>query len=172
MGHRAIIGTTLPPDGKIKSYYSHWGALNAHDCKEEDKPLPPEPDNPNDFKIFQNTFEFGKSIDYLEIEAVWLDKRCYLPISTLRKGGKGMLIKCDTGFIFNYYDDILTDLSCFVDKLVFLPDAEKEELTVNYILGKLPYDNNLVPDFSPSGYKVKYKDTKNLLLQLQEKVKL
>jgi len=81
MASNALIGKTITKGknkGKIKVYYSHWGEANAHTAG-ENKPQPPEQDL--DFEqIVKDKKEFGKIIDYVFCEAVWLDGECFRPI--------------------------------------------------------------------------------------------
>jgi len=178
MASNALIGKTITKGknkGKIKVYYSHWGEANAHTAG-ENKPQPPEQDL--DFEqIVKDKKEFGKIIDYVFCEAVWLDGECFRPIyihssryMMSRKGkwkreGQGILLRARTGNELRKWLDLNAGIG-LIDDLTDLNPKDKIKLMINFVVKKT--DEQDIPEFSPMGYKVKYQDMRTLFDQLKQ----
>lgn len=180
MGHRALVGRTQL-DGKVKYFYAHWGALNAYEAGGK-KPEAPSEDaedaKESDYMWADNRIEFGKAIDYLHHEAVWLDGVCYCPIwifpsesvdvASWKTEGQGVLIRCKSGIEFNAVNSTFSLIKT-IDSLTALSTEDKIMLMVNEIVGHTYRDN--IPEFSPLGYNHKYENTKGLYNKLKNKPK-
>ena len=167
MGHRALIGETQK-DGKVKWWYSQWGATNTHDCGKNMPKVPQTEGKPDG--ISKNVYDFvKKDVNYLHHEAIWIDKICYIPVwlfpsdsvevGKWKSDGQGVLIK-----VKNQYDvDMAINISDAIhnidDLTPNLSIKEKIELMENYVIGKT-YDGQ-IPEFSPYGYK-KYRNMRQL----------
>jgi len=176
MGHRALIGNTLK-DGKVEIYYSHWGALNAYDSGGK-KPSVPEKDKGEKTWIVEDKFAFGKEVDYLHHEAVWLDGICYYPIwifpsesvevSKWKTERQGILVKANTGIEFNRWN-AYGETKYLIDEITNLSVENKIKLMINYIVGHTCEGKDDIPEFSPLGYDWKFILMKELFEKLNKK---
>jgi len=169
MGARALVGRTLE-DGSVEVYYSHWGAGNAEEAGEE-KPIIPKKEPEEKTWVVKDKYAFGKEVDYLHHEAVWLDSQCYVPIwifpsesvnvKRWKTEGQGILIKVDSGTDYNYYR-AQSDKRDLLDTLTpHLTTKQKIEMMINEVVGSTT--DGSIPDFSPLGYGVKYVSTKKFM---------
>lgn len=164
-------------NGRIKVYYSHWGALEGYEAGKE-KIKVPEKEKKEKYFYCKDRFEFGETIDYLYHEAVWLDNICYCPIwifpsdsvkcEDWKTQGQGILLKSITGDNFNHWDN-LDNMKYLIDDLTpELTTKQKIRLMINFVLGNISSKNDDIPDFSPLGNNVKYMNMKKLLKQIKE----
>lgn len=173
MGHRALIGKTKLPNGKIELFYSHWGALEAHEAQNKIQ----EPKEIEKIGEVDTEEEFGKKVNYLHHEAVWLDGQCYCPIWCFPSGsvdvknwitdGQGVLIKCNTGKEFSNARELMDSVD-LIDQLTDFSTKNKIKLMINFIEGRSCSGD--IPDFSP--LSCTYESMKDLIKKLkQEAVK-
>jgi hypothetical protein len=177
MGHRSLIGKTLK-DGKVEIYYSHWGACETHDHTEEPIQVPKynKLEDNKKWKV-KNKKAFGKEIDYLFHEAVWLDGVCHIPLwvypnnktksKDWKTKGYGILIKADNGKEFNEICKLGQAIIDITDDLTDLSIKDKIKLIVNNVCWEI--DKELIPAFSPFGYKVETHFPRHVLQELKEK---
>ena len=167
MGDRALVGETIK-DGKIRVYYSHWGALNAW---EGDLEVPEEEDEER--YVLDNAEEFGKHIDYLHIEAIWLDGRCYYPfwifpsdkinVHKWKTEGEGILIECTTNEEFNRTSDEIHKLKEKLQKEnPELNLKELKDLIIKCTVAKCGKER--IPYFSPYGTDIDEKEAERILI--------
>ncbi len=137
-------------------FYSQWGALNAYkgNC------IIPRQEENEEIQITENINDFIENhLDWVFIEAIWIDGICYNPIYI--EEGIGILVRVDDSWQFNITGD--NCLSLIDDLRPDLPDDIRLKLKINLIVGK-SFEGS-IPNFSAYGYGWEYKNMKNLLSQ-------
>lgn len=93
MGSRALIAETFD-SGKVKYFYSQYGAENARVAGDNEKPKIPEKTSEVEIQTADSLEKFAREIDSVIHEAIWINGDCYYPKSS---GEYVTLFKCETG---------------------------------------------------------------------------